>query len=121
MRYFLVAFFLSLPALALSPETRLADEVQERRAMELFLEVRCLVCNGQVIENSDSEFSFQMRKNIRQKIAAGKSDEQIKAELVEEFGEDILTEPSRVNKILLLALPLGFALLLCCYFFIRST
>ncbi|MBM3579819.1 MAG: hypothetical protein FJX34_03500 [Alphaproteobacteria bacterium] len=108
---------LSFSALALSPEARLTDEAQEQRAMELFLEVRCLVCNGQVIENSDSEFSFQMRKNIRQKIVAGKSDMQIKAELVEEFGENILTEPNHVNKILLWTLPLGFALFLCGYFF----
>jgi cytochrome c-type biogenesis protein CcmH/NrfF len=58
---------------ALSPETRLAKETQEQRAMNLFLQVRCLICGGQVIENSDSEFSFEMRKLIRQKIAAGKA------------------------------------------------
>jgi cytochrome c-type biogenesis protein CcmH len=84
----LVFFYTS--AYSLSPEQRLPNEKQEQRAMALFLEVRCLVCNGQVIENSDSEFSFQMRALIRDKISSGKSDEEIKEELIQKFGEDIL-------------------------------
>lgn len=76
---------------ALSPEEKLPNQKQEERAMNLFLQVRCLVCQGQVIENSDSEFSFQMRALIREKIAEGKSDEEIKDELVLKFGDDILT------------------------------
>ncbi len=106
----LTIFLISFSALALSPEEKLKDEAQEQRAMELFLEVRCLVCNGQVIENSDTEFSFEMRKNIRQKILEGKSDEEIRADLVREFGENILTKPSNKNRIILWALPLLFAL-----------
>lgn len=102
--------FLSSSAFALSPEEKLKDETQEQRAMELFLEVRCLVCNGQVIENSDTEFSFEMRKNIRQKILAGKSDDEIRTDLVREFGENILTKPSSKNRIILWALPSLFAL-----------
>ncbi len=61
--------FLCGAAQALSPEPKLSNEVDEQRARELFLQVRCLVCAGQVIENSDTEFSFEMRKLIRQKIA----------------------------------------------------
>jgi len=95
---------------ALSPETKLVDEAQEQRAMNLFLQVRCLVCNGQVIENSDTEFSFEMRKLIREKIAKGESDEEIKTELVKEFGENILTEPQNFTKIFLWLMPAIFAL-----------
>jgi cytochrome c-type biogenesis protein CcmH len=91
IQFLVLLFFCALPAYALSPENRLTDEKQEARAMNLFLEVRCLVCNGQVIENSDSEFSFQMRELIRKKISKGDSDEKIKAELIKKFGEDILT------------------------------
>ncbi|MBU6141142.1 MAG: cytochrome c-type biogenesis protein CcmH [Proteobacteria bacterium] len=115
----LLIFLLSFSAFALSPEEKLKDESQEQRAMEMFLEVRCLVCNGQVIENSDSEFSFQMRKNIRQKILSGKSDDEIRVELVREFGENILTKPSNKNKIILWALPLIFALSLLFIFWRR--
>jgi len=108
----LLAFSLfSFCAFALSPEEKLANESDEQRAMALFLEVRCLVCNGQVIENSDSEFSFQMRKNIRQKISKGKTDEEIRSELVAEFGDDILTKPSGKNQIILWGLPFIFSAL----------
>lgn len=95
---------------ALSPEPRIPDEQKEQRAMKLFLEVRCMVCEGQVIESSNTEFSFEMRKLIRRKILENKSDEEIKAELVREFGEDILTEVNQKNNgFLLWLLPLVFA------------
>ena len=80
--------------------------------MNLFLQVRCLVCNGQVIENSDTEFAFEMRKNIRNKIAEGKSDKQIEAELKREFGDDILTKPNGKVRIFLLIAPIIFAALI---------
>ena len=105
--------FLSYNSFALSPETHLADEAQEQRARNLFLEVRCLVCEGQVIESSATEFSFEMRKLIRKKITEGKSDQEIKAELVTEFGEDILTSTDfGKNNFMLWLLPLLFAVFL---------
>ena len=100
----------SATAQALSPEPRIPDEAKEQRAMHLFLEVRCLVCEGQVIESSNTEFSFEMRKLIRRKILEGKSDKEIKSELTKEFGEDILTEINQKNNgFLLWLLPLLFA------------
>ncbi len=116
MQNFLARFFLSALLLiyssanALSPEPRIPDDAKEQRAMKLFLEVRCLVCEGQVIESSNTEFSLEMRKLIRRKILEGKSDEEIKTELVKEFGEDILTEISQKNNgFLLWILPISFA------------
>ncbi len=83
-------FFIVGQAFALSPENRLYDAKLEERARQLFLEVRCVTCGGQVIENSDSNFSFEMRQLIREKILSGKSDKQILEELAQEFGRDIL-------------------------------
>lgn len=104
---------LTFNSFALAPENRLADDVQEQRAMKLFLEVRCLVCSGQVIENSNTEFSFEMRKLIREKIESGKSDQEIKSDLVKEFGQDILTYSDfGKNNFLLWLLPLAFAVAL---------
>ena len=71
--------------------------------MTLFLEVKCLTCNGQVIENSESEFAFQMRNLIRQKILDGKSDDEIKSDLKAEFGDNILTSGSD-DKLIIAAL-----------------
>ena len=85
MQNFLAKFFLTALLLiyssanALSPEPRIPDDAKEQRAMKLFLEVRCLVCEGQVIESSNTEFSLEMRKLIRRKILEGKSDEEIKS------------------------------------------
>ena len=92
---FFILFFFA--ANALTPEDRLTDESQERRAMNLFLSVKCLVCAGQSVESSNTEFSFEMRKLIRQKIVTGKSDEQIKLELTKEFGENILLSSQKNN------------------------
>jgi len=102
----------SLSALALSPERRLPDEAQEQRAMQLFLEVRCLICGGQVIENSNTEFSYEMRKLIRQKISSGLTNEEIKTELVKEFGEDILTSANqKISRFFLWCLPVLFVVI----------
>ena len=117
---FLFLIFFSINANALSPEARLTDETQENRAMNLFLEVRCLVCQGQVIESSDTEFSFQMRKLIRTKISQGKSDEEIKADLVNEFGENILIKPNLKSQFLLWFLPLIFAIFLGIFLLFRK-
>jgi cytochrome c-type biogenesis protein CcmH len=101
-----------LNSYAFAPEERLADELQEQRARNLFLEVRCLVCEGQVIESSDTAFSFEMRKLIRNKILAGKNDEEIRQDLIDEFGEDILiSEINGKNKILFI-LPVLFAIIM---------
>ncbi len=111
IRHFLLTLSLLLPltSYALAPEPRIPDEAKEQRAMDLFLEVRCLVCEGQVIESSNTEFSFEMRKLIRRKILEGKSDDEIRAELVQEFGEDILTGAGGSGGFLLWLLPLVFA------------
>ena len=89
--------------------------------MHLFLEVRCLVCQGQVIENSNTEFSFEMRKLIRQKISDGKNDEEIKSELIKEFGTDILVYSDfGKNNFLLWLLPIIFGISVPAYIFFRK-
>lgn len=117
----IILLFLSFNCFALAPENHLENEAHEQRAMKLFLEVRCLVCHGQVIENSSTEFAFEMRKLIRQKISQGKSDAEIKDELVKEFGNDILvySELSK-NNFLLWLLPSLLALVLPAIFLLRK-
>lgn len=113
--FFAIIIFLSINAQALSPEERLPDLAQEERAMQLFLEVKCLVCSGQSIESSDTEFSFEMRKLIRQKISEKKSDQEVRDELVKQFGDDVLF--SSQKNFTLLFLIIGFAILLASFFF----
>ncbi|MES2677499.1 MAG: cytochrome c-type biogenesis protein [Pseudomonadota bacterium] len=89
----LVFLFFVCHSFALSPEAHLS-EPEEQRARELFLQIKCPVCAGQVIESSNTEIAFQLRKLVREKIVEGKSDEEIKAYLITEYGEDILNSPN---------------------------
>ncbi len=103
-----VLLFFPKYCLALVPENHLPDQ-QEQRARELFLQIKCPVCQGQVIESSNTEISFQLRKLVREKIIEGKSDKEIKAYLVAEYGEDILNSPKfNSTNSLLWILPLVF-------------
>lgn len=101
--------FLINSSQALNPEARLSNPQDENRAMNLFLQVRCLVCNGQVIENSDSKFAFDVRSLIREQISQGKTDDDIKENLVATFGEDILNQPKNSSILLLALISLGLS------------
>ena len=108
--FFLInSVFLISSSQALNPEARLSNPEDENRAMNLFLQVRCLVCNGQVIENSDSKFAFDVRSLIREQISQGKSDDEIKENLVATFGEDILNQPKNSSILLLALISLGLS------------
>ena len=113
MQNFLTKFILitlfCLNANSLGVEERIADEKLEKRAQELFLEVRCIVCQGQVIESSNAEFSYEMRKHIRKQIISGNTNQQIKDDLIKEFGNDILLNPNLEKEYLLWLLPLIIA------------
>ena len=119
--FFLINSILSLnSAYALNPETRLSNQEDENRAMNLFLQVRCLVCNGQVIENSDSKFAFDVRALIREQISQGKSDDDIKENLVATFGEDILNEPKNSSILLLTFVALSLSAIIFFMVFARE-
>jgi cytochrome c-type biogenesis protein CcmH len=118
--FFVNSVFLIYSAQALNPEIRLSNPDDENRAMNLFLQVRCLVCNGQVIENSDSKFAFDVRALIREQISQGKSDYDIKENLVVTFGEDILNEPKTSNILLLTIISLGLSAIIFFMVFARK-
>jgi cytochrome c-type biogenesis protein CcmH len=109
LSFFVNSVFLIYSAQALNPEIRLSNPDDENRAMNLFLQVRCLVCNGQVIENSDSKFAFDVRSLIREQISQGKSDDDIKENLVATFVEDILNQPKNSSILLLTLISLGLS------------
>ena len=66
---------------------------EDIRAIELFKEVRCLVCQGQTIHESNAELAEDIKKLIREKISQGETDHQIKEYLVEKYGDWILMTP----------------------------
>jgi cytochrome c-type biogenesis protein CcmH len=65
----------------------------ETRARNLQRQLRCLVCQGESIDESRSDFAADMRRLVREQIAAGKSDRQVQDYLVARYGDFILMKP----------------------------
>jgi len=108
---FLLAFFVFNYALALSPEERLNNPIQEQQAQKLFLQVKCLTCKGQVIENSDSDFAYSLRNFIRKEIQNGKSEAEIKEMLIKNFGSHILISSNTKIYFVLIFTPIFLVLI----------
>jgi cytochrome c-type biogenesis protein CcmH len=63
------------------------------RETELYRQIRCIVCQGQSLAESHSEMAVAMKQVIQQQLTSGKTDEEIKAYLVKQYGQTILFEP----------------------------
>ena len=74
-------------------DTQLPDPRQEREAKALMETLRCLVCQGQSIADSDAEMAGDMRAMVRQRILAGESPEQIRAWLISRYGNWVSYDP----------------------------
>jgi cytochrome c-type biogenesis protein CcmH len=82
-------------ALAVSPlsSAPLADPAQERRAEALDMEIRCVVCENEPIAQSTADIAADMRRLVRERIAAGASDEEIRRFFRERYGDFVLLRP----------------------------
>ena len=101
----MVLFFVALalfaaPALAdssLPPaeyaNRQLTDPAKESAARTLMLELRCLVCQGQSIADSDAEMAGDMRALVRQRIEAGESPGAVRTWLIERYGDYVTYNP----------------------------
>lgn len=74
-------------------DQQLPNAKQEAQAKALMAELRCLVCQGQSIADSDAELAGDMRAMVRQRIAAGESPAQIRRWLVERYGDWVTFAP----------------------------
>jgi cytochrome c-type biogenesis protein CcmH len=72
---------------------QLPDPRQEAIARDLMHELRCLVCQGQSIADSDADMAGDMRSHVRRRIAAGETPEQIRAWLRERYGNWVTYDP----------------------------
>jgi cytochrome c-type biogenesis protein CcmH len=86
------ALFLLANAAA-DPSDQLTNPTQEARARALFRQVRCVVCQSESIDESDADIARDLRQLVRHEVAAGDSDQAIKASLVQRYGEFVLLEP----------------------------
>lgn len=92
-RALFTALFLALAGPALAQEAQLDDPTLEQRARDLAREIRCVVCQAQSVADSDADIAKDMRTLIREQIAAGRSDQEIRDYLVARYGDFVLFEP----------------------------
>ena len=87
---------LSAPTLALAQDyafESLADPAQEKQAVELMDTLRCVVCQGQPISGSNADLAADMRRVVRERIAAGETPAQVRAWLVSKYGDYVSFKP----------------------------
>lgn len=95
------------------------DSALEKRAIAIFKLVHCLVCAGNSIYESDSEFARDLRSVIRAEIKKGKTDNEVLSYLISIYGDRITYSP-RISKktIVLWVVPL-IVILFSLFFLLR--
>lgn len=111
---------LAAPAYGVTVEKPLGDMRLEQEARTLFMQLKCVVCEGQPLAESDAELAVDMRAMIRSKLQNGETPDQILAYFTARYGDAILLAPPLSgNSALLWVMPL--VVLLCgAYIFLRS-
>ncbi len=84
----LVAFLIATSAPAV-----LGNPAQEARAQSLEQEIRCVQCENEPIAQSTAEIATDMRALVRERIAAGDSDSQIREFFRQRYGDFVLFRP----------------------------
>lgn len=116
MKRLLIALFLcSLcagPAFAVTGPDKLSDPRLEARAVALQKQLRCVVCQGQSLDESNAPLAADLRRVIRLQILKGDSDRQVEEYLVARYGDFILMKPPlQPDTYLLWFGPLGILLI----------
>ena len=109
---FIILFqFLISNSYAVEPDEILIDKKQETMARNISQNIRCMVCQNQSIDESNSPLARDLRILIRNKIKEGKTDKEIYKFLTDRYGDFILLKPRLgLNTIALWFLPILFVL-----------
>lgn len=78
---------------AVEPDEVLPDPAQEERARAITRELRCVVCQNQSVDDSEAPLAKDVRVVVRERIAAGESDEAVRRFVVERYGQYVLLRP----------------------------
>ncbi|WP_410217571.1 cytochrome c-type biogenesis protein [Paracoccus sp. (in: a-proteobacteria)] len=97
-----------MAAMAVQPDEVLADGALEARAREISQRLRCPVCQGENIDESNAPISRDLRLYVRERLVDGDSNAEVIDAVVERYGEFVLFDPRATgsNLILWLAGPL---------------
>ena len=89
----LVVAVLAGPAGAQYIDQTLSDPALEQRALRINKDIQCLVCQNQAISDSNATLAQQLRVIVRERVAAGDTDTEVKAYLVDRYGDWVLMRP----------------------------
>jgi len=94
MRILLLAVFVSVSLLSINVKAiENANPQTEQRIRQLSEKLRCLVCQNQSLADSNAELAQDLRQQLREQVAAGRSDDAILDYLVQRYGDFVLYEP----------------------------
>ena len=87
--------------------TAISSSFSEEQTINITKNLRCLICQGQTIHESNSDFAESMKKYIKSELENGKTNDEVFSSLIEKYGQWIVYDPgiSR-NTLLLWTLPL---------------
>lgn len=112
--------YLLIPVL-MAFEAPLQNAADEARAQALMQEIRCVACENEPISQSNAEIAADMRVRVRELIADGASDHEVRGWFADRYGEFVLFRPptSGVSGLLLWGLPF-FVLLIAAFALVFS-
>ena len=92
--------------------TAISSSFSEEQTVNITKNLRCLICQGQTIHESNSDFAESMKKYIKSELENGKTNDEVFSSLIEKYGQWIVYDPGiSQNTLLLWALPLLFFLI----------
>ena len=87
--------------------TAMSSSFSEEQTINITKNLRCLICQGQTIHESNSDFAESMKKYIKGELENGKTNDEVFSSLIEKYGQWIVYDPGiSKNTLLLWALPL---------------
>ena len=87
--------------------TAISSSFSEEQTINITKNLRCLICQGQTIHESNSDFAESMKKYIKSELENGKTNDEVFSSLIEKYGQWIVYDPGiSKNTLLLWALPL---------------
>lgn len=104
MRYLLILLVCLLPAVSHAGEAKdmAADPVLEKRMIGLAEKLRCLVCQNESLASSHAELAEDLRREVREQMQKGMSDQEIIDYLVSRYGDFVLYDPPMKKSTLVL-------------------
>ena len=103
---------LAATAHAFTPDERLADPALEARARALSHQIKCVVCQGEAIDESRAALAGDLRRLVRERLAAGDSDEAALDYITARYGDSVRLKPKMTPQSFILWLaPFGVLLL----------